>query len=221
MRAVLPLPSKTTALPSFFLETTQKDVSISPPRNQWIGTKEVLSPAWAGHQLDWRCWRSLPLPLVGLHWIFWGLELKDSDFLTKTYFFLVSKQPLFPNHFLWWPRHKHQVLFGSEENHSWCTFLSIAITEKPGLSGSVLIHCENLRECSITLRIVHLLPMEPQHLITEQEAVVGKLFSAHRGSSLSSHGRQAPCAKQVVHFSICASGFSWHLVLNVFPERTG
>lgn len=71
-------------------------------------------------------------------------------------------------------------------------------------------------ECSITLRIVHLLPVEPQLLIMEQEAAVGKLFTAHKGSSVRSHGLQASPVQNKLSIFKPASSFSWHFVPNVF-----
>ena len=71
-------------------------------------------------------------------------------------------------------------------------------------------------ECSITLRIVHLLPVEPQRLIMEQEAAVRKLFAAHKGSSVRSHGLQAAPMQNKLSIFKPASSFSQHFVPNIF-----
>ena len=71
-------------------------------------------------------------------------------------------------------------------------------------------------ERSITLRIVPLLPVEPQRLITEQEAAVGKLFAAHKGSSVRSHGLQASLVQnKLSSFKTCITLF-WQFVPDIF-----
>ena len=144
----------------------------------------------------------------------------DSSFQTKTFFWslsnLSSQTTCFDDLDC-----KYQVLFGPDENHSTVVHfsVSIAITEIPALNGSVLIHRENLWSVQLPLELFLSYLWSPC-LITEQEAAVGKLLAAHKGSSVRRHGLQASLVQnKLSSFKTCIILLlpvcSWHL-----PKRT-